>query len=388
MEVPTPKTTAHTTANQQEKKPSEKPNVGVEIPPYLPSQDLMLGAPRKPRIGKSLAFDMEEYCISAVKLYQDVSGHTTLKDAKTQFCPEGSLPEADEETKGELAGNACSILMKDLWLARLSRPDIQRPICELATRVQCWSRNDDRRVHRLMCYMASSASYRLVGKVNDLPKDLKLLLFVDADLCGNSLTSRSTSGGFLVLAGPDTWFPLMWISKRQTATSRSTTEAEMVSLATALFSEAMPCMDLWELLLGRPIDLYILEDNEATIKVAKKGYSAKLRHCLRHHKINLGSVKEAMENNPIEILYCHTNFQAADIFTKALEPHKWDNALALLGIDKADQTATEEPAAKDHGVEETATKKLDQECKMTPKIKGLIAACTAIDSVTREFRKH
>ena len=76
----------------------------------------------------------------------------------------------------------------------------------------------------------------------------------------------------------------------------------MVSLATALFSEAMPCMDLWELLLGRPVDLYILEDNEATIKVAKKGYSSKLRHCLRHHKINLGSVYEAIENNPIEIV--------------------------------------------------------------------------------------
>ena len=172
----------------------------------------MLGAPRKPKIGKTLAFDMEEYCLSAVALYKQISGHTSLKDARTPFCPEGSLPEADECTRGELSGSACSILMKDLWLARLSRPDIQRPICELATKVQCWSRNDDRRVHRLMCYMNSSSFFRLVGKVNDLPKDLKLLLFVDADLCGNSLTSRSTSGGYLVLAGPDTWFPLMWVS--------------------------------------------------------------------------------------------------------------------------------------------------------------------------------
>jgi hypothetical protein len=180
----------------------------------------------------------------------------------------------------------------------------------------------------------------------------------------------------------------MWISNRQTATSRSTTEAEMVSLATALFSEAMPCMDLWELFLGRPIDLYILEDNEATIKVAKKGYSSKLRHCLRHHKINLGSAKEAIENNPIEIVYCHTNFQAADVFTKALEPHKWDNALALLGVDKMNQTTTKEPAAEDHDDEEVATEKLDQECKMTPPIKGLIAACTAIDSVAFEFQKY
>ena len=83
-------------------------------------------------------------------------------------------------------------------------------------------------------------------------------------------------------------------------------------------------MDLWSLILGRDIELYILEDNEATIKVARKGYSSKLRHALRHHKIDLGSVKEALVNNNI-----YTNFQAADMFTKAREPQKWDNALAL-----------------------------------------------------------
>ena len=87
-------------------------------------------------------------------------------------------------------------------------------------------------------------------------------------------------------------------------------------------------MDLWEILLGRDIDLYILEDNEATIKVAYKGYSSKLRHVLRHHKIDLRSVKEALENNRILLTDCNTNFQAADIFTKALEPQKWDNAMA------------------------------------------------------------
>ena len=34
----------------------------------------------------------------------------------------------------------------------------------------------------------------------------------------------------------------------------------------------------------------------------------------------------------ISIQYVDTNLQAADIFTKALLPQKWDNALKLLGI--------------------------------------------------------
>ena len=168
----------------------------------------------------------------------------------------------------------------------------------------------------------------------------------------------------------------------------------MVSLAMSLFSEAIPCMDLWETLLGRPIDLYILEDNEATINIVNKGYSSKLRHCLRHHKINLGSVKEALDNNPIELVYCHTNFQAADIFTKALEPHKWDNALALLGIDtrRSDNTPELEDmnikASTTSDEKEEASETLDQNCKAPQPAKGCIAACVAIDGVVQEVLNH
>ena len=95
--------------------------------------------------------------------------------------------------------------MKNLWVARLARPDIQKAIGHLASRIQCWSRNDDKRLHRMVCYLDSSAHYMLTGKVNDPPELLKLLLFVDADFSGDSDSAKSTSGGMLILAGPNTW---------------------------------------------------------------------------------------------------------------------------------------------------------------------------------------
>ena len=49
--------------------------------------------------------------------------------------------------------------------------------------------------------------------------------YPDADLAGTFDTTRATSGGFLQLSGVNTSFPLDWFSKRQTATSHSTTEA-------------------------------------------------------------------------------------------------------------------------------------------------------------------
>ena len=138
--------------------------------------------------------------------------------------------------------------------------------------------------------------------------------------------------GWLCLTGPNTWFPLAWVAKRQTATSRSTTESEAVSLAKILFEEAIPMLDLWDLLLGRPVKLTIYEDNQATIKVLNKGYSSKLRHVTRHHKVDLGSVKEVLDEHNVELQYIETTKQCADIFTKALTPCKWPHAVGLLGI--------------------------------------------------------
>ena len=80
--------------------------------------------------------------------------------------------------------------------------------------------------------------------------------------------------------------------------------------------------------------MWILEDNQATIKIIRKGFSQKLRSTARVFKVNVGAISDTIEQDEsIDIMYCHTDFQAADIFTKALQPHKWINALALLGID-------------------------------------------------------
>ena len=75
---------------------------------------------------------------------------------------------------------------------------------------------------------------------------VELRLYVDADFAGDRLTGKSTSGRFLILYGPSTFFPLAWVSKRQTSTSRSTTESEVVSLAHSLYQEGLPALQLWE----------------------------------------------------------------------------------------------------------------------------------------------
>ena len=75
-----------------------------------------------------------------------------------------------------------------------------------------------------------------------------------------------------------------------------------------------------------------MEDNQATILVVKKGYSPKLHHVSRTHKVNLSCLSEIFAEDSVSIQYVDTKYQAADIFRKALPPQKWGAALDLLGM--------------------------------------------------------
>ena len=282
--------------------------------------------------GQKIRFEMAEYIDQAVEKYEAIAGAKPLKKVPTPFLPDGSLPECDDEVRGELAGEACGVLMKNLYAARLSRPDLLKPINELAKSVTKWTRNQDRQLWRLMSYMKSTRHFQLEGYVNNKAEDLHLELFVDADFSGERKDSKSTSGAWMRLAGTQTSFPLMWSSKRQTSTSRSTTEAEVIAMASAIFGEALPVLGLWETLLGRKIKSDVCEDNTATIQVVQKGYSAKLRHITRTHKVNLGSLSEVFEDGQVNLRFTETAKQCADVFTKALEANKWPNALDLMQL--------------------------------------------------------
>ena len=151
----------------------------------------------------------------------------------------------------------------------------------------------------------------------------------------------------MVVVGPSTWVPIAWLEKKQTSTSKSTTEAEGVSLVTALLSEAYPALEIMELMLGRKVKLRCKEDNTATIKVMRKGYSNKLRHVNRTHKLNLGIMKEALENESAALEHVETDKQAADIFTKDLPPLKWPPALKLMRMQTESNTTAKLPIELD-----------------------------------------
>ena len=97
-------------------------------------------------------------------------------------------------------------------------------------------------------------------------------MFADADFAGDRSEAKSTSGCLIAIVGPHSFYPLSALSKKQSAVACSTPEAEIVAAYEALRTEAMPLLDLFEVVLGgRKVDCTLYEDNQAAIKIMESG---------------------------------------------------------------------------------------------------------------------
>ena len=85
-----------------------------------------------------------------------------------------------------------------------------------------WSVDCDKALGWLICL-----DIKLKAFIGDPFSKCKLWCFADADHAGE-YDNRSTTGCFLTVVGPNTYFPLTAFSKKQTSVSMSSTESEVV----------------------------------------------------------------------------------------------------------------------------------------------------------------
>ena len=281
---------------------------------------------------------MTAFLEDAAYVYMQEVGVKHLPNVETPFLEE-KFNDPDG-AKGDQAGTAASHLMKVLFAARMCRPDLTVGITKLASNIANWKPEHDKHLKRLMSYIAHHANYELVSQLSTEDFKTAVLDFSpDADLAGDLSTSKSTSGMWLELVSKDgsRCWPLAWSCKKQTATSSSTCESEVVSMSSGLRKEAIPILDFLELALERPVQLICKEDNSQAIIAAQKGYSPALRHLARHHRIALGFVNETFypeqqtQTTP-RIQYQVSADHKGDFMTKILNKEKFQHALKLAGL--------------------------------------------------------
>ena len=257
-----------------------------------------------------------------------------LARVRTPYLDEDFTPKGSEKP-GTLAKSASSHLMKVLFAARLCRPDLLVAITRLASKVSAWQECHDRALKRLFQYIHHHADLELVGSlgVMDL-HDCRVVMSPDADLAGDMETSKSTSGLWLEVVSSDAsrCWPVSWRSKRQGSTASSTCEAEFIALSTALKSEVLPVLDLFETALRRDVHLDCLEDNTQCISAVQTGYSSALRHLPRTERISLSFAHGVFQEPKCHIHHQESSLHKGDVFTKRLDPAKYEPAVSRLGL--------------------------------------------------------
>jgi hypothetical protein len=228
-------------------------------------------------------------------------------------------PQTVAEDKGKLAPVAARILMKILYGARNARPDILKAVTHLACFFTKWSTLCDRRLHRLVCYIHSTYKYRLLGWIGDQPSARQPYLFAeaDADFARCPATQRSTSGLHLGVRGPNSCFPMSWVSKLQNCVSHSKPKAEMVSIDHAPRHCGLACLLLWRVLLPRKPALTSHEGNQAMIKVGKSGRSPIMRYLGRNYGVSAAWLHEIFKGADLRLAYEVSMRVCAGIYTKA-----------------------------------------------------------------------
>ena len=132
-------------------------------------------------------------------------------------------------------------------------------------------------------------------------------------------------------------FPLVAISKRQSCTSVSTPEAELVAGSHGLVRELIPALDMCDKILPVGYDATFHEDNQAMIRVIESGRNPTMRYLHRTHRISIATLHEIITgqvaDTTINCEYTTSAEMAADIFTKGFtDKTKWIHATRSVGI--------------------------------------------------------
>ena len=144
----------------------------------------------------------------------------------------------------------------------------------------------------------------------------RVQLFADSDYASDE-TKRSTMGSVTVLNSG----PICWSSVLGKTVATSTCEAE-INAACAAVKDALHIKRmLFDLGVATAGPFQIAEDNAACIAQATSG----LRHVrnAKHYEVKLRFLQQLVVDKDVEFVYCPTDVQLADLFTKPLEVDKF-----------------------------------------------------------------
>nr|GEX92167.1 retrovirus-related Pol polyprotein from transposon TNT 1-94 [Tanacetum cinerariifolium] len=214
----------------------------------------------------------------------------------------------DEDPSGIPVDQTCFCSMVgSLMYLTASRPDLVFAVCMCARYQAKPTKKHLEALKRVFWYLKRTINWGLW-----YPKDTAMALtaYTDADHAGCQDMRRSTSGSAQFLGDK----LVSWSSKKQKSTTISTTEAEYIAMSGCCAQILWMRSQLTDYGFNfNKIPLYC--DNRSAIALCCNNVQhSRSKHIdIRHHFI-----REQVERGVVELYFVTTDYQLADIFTKAL----------------------------------------------------------------------
>nr|GEW62062.1 retrovirus-related Pol polyprotein from transposon TNT 1-94 [Tanacetum cinerariifolium] len=202
-----------------------------------------------------------------------------------------------------------------------SRPDLQFAICMCARYQARPTKKHVHAVKRIFRYLHGTVNR---GLWYSKDSSIALTTFVDADLAGCQDTRRSTSESVQFLGER----LISWSSKKQKSAAISNTKDEYITLSGCCAQILWMRSQLSDYGLGFNI-IPMYYDNKSTIALCCNN----VQHSQsKHIDIRYHFIKEQVENWVIELYFVNTEYQLADLFTKALGRDRIEFLINKLGM--------------------------------------------------------
>lgn len=195
-----------------------------------------------------------------------------------------------------------------------SRPDLSFSISYFSQFQGCFNIEHWNYLKCVLRYLKLTENYGLKFIKSD-NSNVQIHAYVDADFANDSIDRKSISG--FVLKMNDN--VIYWKTKKQNIVALSSAESEYIALSSCISESLFLGQMLSEVLKYDLFPIFVYEDNQSCIKMASTFETKRTKHIdVRHH-----FVRDCVNKNEIVLKFTPTEFQQADIFTKALSSSKF-----------------------------------------------------------------
>jgi hypothetical protein len=259
-------------------------------------------------LGLQLHYHSTGFSVHQTKYASDLLHRFAMTDCKPSSTPYSSTSRLTKDQGTPLVDpTSFRSLVGALQYLTFTRPDLSFAVNQVCQFMHSPTDTHLIAAKRILRYVKGSLSSGLLFQ----PGSLNLQAYADADWAGDPIDRRSTSG-YVVFLGST---PITWVSKKQCTVSRSSTEAEYRSLASAtaeVFWIRMVLKDLGIFLPNPPI---LWCDNLSALALASNPvFHARTKHI----EVDYHFIREKVVRRDVVVKFISTTDQLADILTKCL----------------------------------------------------------------------